>query len=129
MCLDLSFIKFFSKTASEDIVCYKFLRVNFPNYIRNYYPLKSSSHIYLTPYQNVPVQIGNTYSSVLRRQGLLINQGLHSLVNYKDLENLMLNDCIKVKCIIPKGAKYYVGTFKGFASYASNQIKYLNIIE
>ena len=34
-----------------------------------------------------------------------------------------------VQCIIPKGSKYYEGTFGGYEGYASNKIKYVKLVE
>lgn len=91
-----------------------------------------------TPFQEVGVEIGETYSSNLypcEYDFTLLNVGLHSIsdlydcIEYADKER----NCIVVECIIPKGAEYYEGdwdimvsTIKG---YASSKLKYVRIIK
>jgi hypothetical protein len=44
------------------------------------------------------------------------------------LSNRFSRETIIAKCIIPKGSVYYRGKFDDYFSYASNQIKYVEII-
>ena len=89
--------------------------------------ISTNQRILLTPYQYATVQIGETYTSDLLRCGFKVNVGLHSYTTYKDAKND--GHGVVVKCIIPKGAEYYEGTFAGVGSCASNQLKYLEIVE
>lgn len=97
-------------------------------------PLKFQQ-AYKTPYQEVRVQIGKTYTSRLRvdhdfnQPGYAeVNIGLHSFANVKDCINRAeMSDTSIIKCIIPKGSKYYEGKFNTEQSYASNKITYVEL--
>jgi len=81
---------------------------------------------FVTPYQRVIVEMGKTYRSEIEvNKRNQIEQALHSYVNIPEDEEFSHI----AKCIIPKGATYYEGTFDGKRSYASNKLKYINIIE
>lgn len=82
-----------------------------------------------TTYQNANVKIGKTYKSELKREPLEINVGLHSFKNLDDAKRDAYNICIFAKCIIPKGSKYYIGFYKSYTSYASNKLKYVDIVK
>jgi len=129
MCLDLNFFNIFSKTASEDIVCYKYLCTKPPRFMRNYTSSQGNGKTYYTPYKYMPVKIGTTYSSNILRQGLTVSIALHSFSSYESLDKFREDDTVKVECLIPKGSKYYVGKFLGYESYASDKIEYIKIIE
>jgi len=119
-------------TAKRDLVCYKFIEsdVETPNN-------------YTTPYRYLPIEIGETYDSVLDELNVvglnvdgfyIINLGLHSLTNKADctkfakhFTNQRNNQCV-VKCIIPKGSLYYKGAFEGYNGFVSNRITYVKII-
>lgn len=90
---------------------------------------------YHTPYRDVIIEIGKEYTSELRLlkrscdTSSVITEGLHSFIqkpNIKEGEYL-------VKCIIPKGSKYYKGIFEldpySFDSIASDKLKYIKIIK
>ena len=83
-----------------------------------------------TPYQRFPIEIGETYESdLIKRYGNQIYKGLHSFGNLNEaIEDAKLDCDIIVKCIIPKGSTYYIGKFNDKVSYASNKLKYLEII-
>ena len=119
MCLK---IKIFSrkKIAKEDIVCYKGL-------------LDYEDDELFTPFQEFSIKIGETYHSELKRTKFLSNEvdlGIHSLSNYESAKDAIMYYHIIVKCIIPKGSKYYEGTWTNekYKSYASNCLKYVEII-
>ena len=82
---------------------------------------------YYTPYQNFRVEIGQTYYSELEVIGNNVEKALHSFEH--------LDDCkadgggVYVKCIIPKGSEYYYGLFNDASSYASNALKYLELVK
>lgn len=81
---------------------------------------------FITPYQDVIVEMGKTYRSKIKvSRWNEIEQALHSYVDIPVDEDFPYI----AKCIIPEGATYYEGTFDGKRSYASNKLKYINIIE
>jgi len=73
MCLELKNSRVRAKTATEDIVCYKGLILYSNGKLR-------------TPYQDVQIEIGNTYKSDVIKEGNTINIGLHSFVTIDDLK-------------------------------------------
>lgn len=110
--------------ATENIVCYKIL--------------EKFNKKYRTPFMEKYVQIRKTYHSEITTNIYgdmdMINLGLHS---FKSLDGVKLyqedNDII-VKCIIPKGSQYYLGTFgssstRSAESYASDTLTYVEIIK
>lgn len=107
--------------AVEDIVCYKVIC----KYIH-----KNGYH---TPYRLFPITIGDTYKSKLEliereyKYGNSVEKGLHSFCNLDDVLTIDSAEII-VKCIIPKGSKYYKGYFDGDASYASDTLYYEEIL-
>ena len=81
---------------------------------------------FVTPYRDVIVKMGKTYISRVKVSSWNeIGQALHS---YVDIPTDNVYPYI-AKCIIPKGATYYEGIFDERRSYASNKLKYINIIE
>ena len=139
------------KYAKEDIVCYKVVR-RFDKFDKTHYE---------TPYRNCYVEFNITYDE--STDGMVIKKGsddiiincdselyravyggaFHSFKKYSDAVNEatdwgMFNDiaAVVVKCIIPKGAKYYEGEVNlysgiigGFPEgYASDKIIYTNTI-
>ena len=90
---------------------------------------------YHTPYRNSIIEIGKEYTSELllskyyKDKSDIITKGLHSFIqkpNIKEGEYL-------VKCIIPKGSKYYKGCFDrdldSLDSIASDKLKYIKILK
>ena len=130
MCLDLNSANDKRHTAEEDIVVYKFLR----------YYVDETYEEYTTPYQNKPVEIGSEYTSDLSGFDDKIIFGLHSFANLEDAISRASVTCdlgiwVVCKCLIPKGSRYYKGTFKIYKptqknveSFASNRLRYLEII-
>jgi hypothetical protein len=86
--------------------------------------------IILTPYQKVEIKIGETYKSELIKYGSLIDEGIHSVKNLEDANYFVSFDEKRFvsKCIIPKGSEYYIGNFNGYDSYASDTLKYVEIL-
>jgi hypothetical protein len=120
MCLD---IKRGQKAivAKEDIIVYKQV-------------MRKDKHprTYKSFYREASVVLGKTYTSDLIRDYFhnKISVGLHSL-EYKeqairDIEYTpsFPDQGILVKYIIPKGSKYYKGTFSNMIAYASDTIIY-----
>jgi hypothetical protein len=91
---------------------------------------------YVTPYRHVNVEIGKTYTAKISPKNERIEEGLHSFVNKRDCIISSKKDSVIVKCIIPKGSKYYSGDFvilgKKFYrtcdSIASEALKYVKIV-
>ena len=132
MCLNLRGNEFdHPLTASEDMVVYKHLMDNRKGKFDNF---KKSL---LTTYRKQPVKLGSTYTS-----GFSINEdgnvemGLHSFDELNSAkedgyyENRYPEEMpiVYVKCLIPKGSRYYEGRFCGDTAYASDQLTYLEII-
>ena len=130
MCLRLKSKKTKVCIAKEDIICYKFL-------IRSVY---DDNGVYRTPYKNFPITIGSEYTSELNKDEFLVDMGLHTFKNLEDTrKRASLNTYYTIcKCLIPKGSRYYKGTFNTFdnhwndvwfESYASDRLIYLEIIK
>jgi len=120
------------KTAEKDIVCYKVVE-------------KLAKSGYVTPFFNMPISIGEEYGDVsLEKKGniyeVVVEEGYHSLKTFEDAANyaamLMLVRHVSftiIKCVIPKGAKYYDGMtpifgYKLYNSYASDKIRYTDVV-
>lgn len=127
MCLNTGF---FSRkhTAKTDIVVYKYL----------IQPYSGSTEYFLTPYQFSVVHLGNTYESRLRRDILFqVDYGLHSFVNYDEcldeagsFWNFRASECLAiVKCVIPKGSRFYIGKYGSTDSIASDKLIYEKIMK
>lgn len=131
--------------AEKDIVCYKFLeRMEHTDYDESLTtrilrwigikPERKSTYSYVTPYQCTDVVIGETYTSHLVLEYGCVEIGLHSFANEKDALSkskkiVQRLPIVIVRCIIPKGSEYCVGTFDVFVSYASSALTYLEIVE
>lgn len=117
------------EVATEDIICYKLIYVD---------PYNDKLKTF---YMNKTIHLGKTYRSTLVRTLCkfthIVETGLHSIVTIDEAYRVLPKDSsinrisFLVKCIIPKGSKYYVGTFdtcfhfgKNIKSYASNKIIY-----
>lgn len=103
--------------------------------------LSKKRHL-VTRYREMPVEIGKTYNAVLIKTkdefgNISIEKGLHSYAYKRDavhnIQYFRFNKSIKnrviAKCIIPKGSMYYEGKFAGVKSYASNTIKYVELVD
>ena len=121
--------------AKEDIVCYKYYGV-----------LKECGRTKLmSPYRGAPApdlnEVAHTdldeTSKVFCRGNTnynIVDKGFHSFKNFDDIKEELtyigeMADIIVFKCIIPKGSKFYLGIFKYFLSYCSDQIKLINTVE
>jgi hypothetical protein len=139
MCLSIK-EKSCKQTAKKDIVCYKFLEQRFDCDM-----YQKCLFATITPFMFKEIVIGNTYASELKREvipserGLIkldrVEIGLHSMTSKQDCietashwVNEGRNQLI-VRCIIPKGSQYYVGTYQSLKSYASTEIQYVEVVE
>jgi hypothetical protein len=86
--------------------------------------------IILTPFQDVEIEIGEIYKSKLIKYDSLIEDGIHSFKNLKDTNYFAIEvkNRFVAKCIIPKGSEYYIGNFNGYVSYASDTLKYVEVL-
>lgn len=118
MCLDISNDTSY-KIAAKDIVCYKVLM----DFIDDKYRL--------TCFRGEPMKKNMT--SDLRVFHNEVQQGLHTFANKKNAKKIAAyyytnnNPHYVIKCIIPKGTKYFKGTFLDnrclkVNSYASERI-------
>lgn len=112
-----------AEIATEDIICYKAITEKFDNDLYTFY-------------QQAKIKIGKTYRSKFTIDFLgEIEKGLHSLTTLEIAKEFIINKFLIhkahiVKCIIPKGSKYYLGHFYvDNDSYASNKLKYVEIVE
>ena len=124
MCLRVS--DFDVKVAKEDIHLYKLI-------------VESNDRLY-TPYRWYEIKVDTEYISDLILEPIKntikrkVNIGLHSIKDIKACKNIRLYDFknasnVKIyACTIPKGSKYYIGTFTGIygkaESYASDTLIY-----
>lgn len=132
MCLDIFNNQV--NVAKQDILCYKFLRLR-------YY-----GESLVSPYQEFEYEMGKEYISNLHVRALVsdyeyssrvVEEGFHTisseeetriLANAKNRDARGMFKFALVKCIIPKGASYYEGTWRDIAGYASSRIKIVEIL-
>lgn len=149
MCLQLVKGKARVKTAKEDIICWKVL---------NYYA-SPNNDVYISPYQKIEYKIGERVvidkpwdrmqfqsycfgnsgdATYFYQISHIINGG--GVYTFKDKDEAMdfmkwmqeehKETVVAIKCIIPKGTKYYKGLFqvlgykseKPIESYASKEL-------
>ena len=79
-----------------------------------------------TPYRDFIIKIGDKIESDLVCEDGYVNVGLHSFGSYISARRDGLG--LIVKCVIPKGSKYYKGFYGLEVSYASDKLNYLDII-
>ena len=108
------------KEVTEDIACYKV-------YLRQ-------KNMLISPYQRSLAPEFNTVAKTDLgeiNEGYYVYKGFHSFVKLEDAKNEARDQFrhipIVVKCIIPKGAKCYVGQFGDKISYCSDSIKLVKI--
>lgn len=82
--------------------------------------------VFETFFRATPIEIGETYTSEIKVNNYTIHKALHSFCYKKDAR--VYGNFKVAKCIIPKGSIYYRGIFGSVPSYASNQLKYVEII-
>lgn len=121
MCLNLINKDAKPQKVTEPITCYKVLRLKDDK-------LYSYHH---TEYQ---WEIGKVHASHLRKDRLIktVSRGLHSFKNlFSTIYPIQDTSypCVAVKCIIPEGAKYYVGKHgDNLEGYASDKLIPIEII-
>lgn len=134
MCLTVTSITK-KQIATEDIVCYKFMRkyghsAFSSNDKKAYSPYRNAIYFPKKKYTSI---LGQVRSNILFPTSHFVEEGFHSFAQEKDARtgiecDTMLNDAHGIytlqiyKCIIPKGAEYYEGVYANALSYCSNQI-------
>lgn len=130
MCLHLynSGKQFTAHVADEDIVVYKLLTLRdcVPADLR----IKHPDAEYFSPFQCFPYKMGVEYTAKLRFVGpdddgyAHVDKGLHTFKFFNDSEWMRAKGVVEVtvKGRIPKGSTYYLGTFSGLQSYASDKL-------
>ena len=125
MCLSLTTTKN-PLIATEDIVCYKFLKV-----VDGRYSMSGKTEV-TAPYRGTEYKLGklNKIAHVRRDYAGDVEAGFHSFKSvrkaFRSAENR--NSHIEHRgyyvfvCIIPKGAEYFKGRWNDCISYASNQL-------
>jgi hypothetical protein len=100
-------------------------------YTRHYQYAKNNPSIFYAPFRNdLTYNLGEVMTSRLTKDEDNVYAGFHSFKNYADAHHLAYvngwnykNRRFHVmKAYIPKGSKYYEGTFYGKASYASSKM-------
>jgi len=135
MCLEIKKLSF-KRKARKDIYVYKQI---------SSFVIDEGKIMYVTPYRESLVVIGEVYKSEIYRDRNTIEQGLHSFAKITDCfdnSRRIYNHPIYykgkdypvtpvlVECVIPKGARYYKGVFDGrFTSYASDTLEYVRILK
>lgn len=111
-------IKQTKRIATQDMVVYKiFFKVKWANRY-------GKGYNYLSPYRDYVYHLGYHYYQTGKKFtfdyysgiGLLdVNEGLHAYRSMKDLKddfpNWMKYGYTIIKCIIPKGSEYFIGSF------------------
>ena len=105
--------------ASEDIEVYKVVTYT------------DKPQEFITPYQHMVVKLGCTYESEFSFNcDGDVEKGLHSFCNQARAQ-LNSQGCLGrlvVKCLIPKGSRYYIGWYGTAVSYASDKLTYVEIL-
>lgn len=128
--------------ATKDIKVYKWLIVSSFSYFNpetnDGIVVSKREPIYVTPYRWTQVKIGETYTSILDpvkigqncwgKPSPEVEKGLHSFGALKSAKEDNIGGVI-CECVIPKGSKYYKGSFGGNVSYASDTLTYIRIIK
>lgn len=107
MCLVVSSDRLRPKVAKEDLVCYKILEVFSDGDLRS-------------PFRYIRVHLGEQMESELdeKPNGSEVRYGLHTLCDKEEAVGLLktyrdvfMCQFVLVRCVIPKGAKYYKGKY------------------
>jgi hypothetical protein len=112
-----------AKIVTEDIPCYKIL-------VKMMYP--RSKPRYMTPYMLCPVVLGYSYESHLDSPDSNgdVSMGLHAFLTLEQARSITFHrPHVIVKCIVPKGARYYIGVYKsvyGKTAIAASKLRYNN---
>ena len=126
MCLIITQLE--PKIADEDIICYKLVR---RTKIKGIYKSEILWFEYIirqSYINNINIKFVNKlvqYWPISNKSVIEVGM-FHSYVYPIPIK--LAPHMVQLKCIIPKGAYYYIGCYNGFTSYASSQIKILEEI-
>lgn len=137
MCLVLTQLK--PKIADKDIICYK-LVVKKANGIYNSLYRKFEYIIrrnYKIPETEKCILKENRFGVKILEEGVFHSfaREVDAFIDYREQANILISHyhfpmiLSIIKCAIPKGAIYYIGSTNGMLSYASSQIKILEEID
>ena len=133
MCLRLEYLK--PKIADKNIICYKLIKRTKVKGIYESIFQKFEYTIKKLYTNNISIECSNSVIKHFKIQDIegrdyYIEEGMfHSYANCSHSALNHAPDEFIVKCIIPKGAYYYKGKYKGLTSYASSQIKILEEVK
>lgn len=137
MCLVLTQLK--PKIADKDIICYK-LVVKKANGIYNSLYRKFEYIIrgnYKIPETEKCILKENRFGVKILEEGVFHSfaREVDAFIDYQEQANILISHyhfpmiLSIIKCAIPKGAIYYIGSTNSMLSYASSQIKILEEID
>ena len=120
-----------AKVADHDIICYKVVQVDIGD------KMMHSNHDWNHVYELDKTYRENRFNKKLRYEITYLTYGFHSYMKVSRAQRnaIKLNGCswassdgrhVIIKCIIPKGARYYEGSSGETAmigEYCSNRIK------
>ena len=119
------------KIAEKDITCYKVMLIETSSWVLNS-PYRNMCYFLDVKYQE---DYFNTDKASVDGETWILFRGFHSYINLSDALSYArnFNSCVTaqnfvvVKCIIPKGARYYEGSsyevFSDDKEYCADQIK------
>ena len=128
MCMHIRKERFYKRTAKEDIVCYKSVKKS------------DDENIVLSVYYFFKYRIGRTYRKrkivkprpLFKTEGFKIDGGFfHSYISLRNakIDIRPGSGRIVVKCMIPKGSKYYRGDdLARNLCYCSNAIRVVKVL-
>jgi len=118
--------------ADVDIICYKMLKVQPVFKIFGY----DFGTQYLSPFHRMKYKIGKTYKSDLvvdtdcfDCRYYVVEDGLHTFADKDEAKNHVHDGEVLVKCMIPKGSKYFSGHFGISQSLASEKLTVIKILD
>lgn len=118
--------------ADVDIICYKMLKVKPIFKIFGY----DFGKQYLSPFHLMKYKIGKTYTSRLvvledcfDYRVYVVEDGLHTFADKDEAKQHVNDGEVLVKCMIPKGSKYFFGHFGISQSLASEKLTVIKIMD
>ena len=114
--------------APGDITVYKHL-IALPN--------SDGSPRFVTPYQYADVEVPSEVTTFMSYvHNMEVDIAIHAFMTERDAHDdameeftLSSHNYVVVKCIIPKGTKYYIGSFANRKACATEKLVYKEIVE
>ena len=137
MCLDTT--EKYPMKAECDIECYKVVCLR----PRADFRSPEWGVMMVSPYRNFEYEVGNTYTEKEFCMDLPLkverfssrvkyyeaNKGFHAFKNFQNaVEEVSYWGFAVMKCVIPKGSWYYLGTFTDAPCYCSDKIKVVSVM-